>query len=247
MTKNKQSNRRRELENKLSNWLFKRYINLHYYVYKGKLDSKITSILQYDESDVGLSLDSDDKEEYASPGFKKYSKTGYYKIMLSRYLYTIKYIKNKIILDSGCGLGWGSYLISHYPEEIISIDINAKALDFAKKTWNDIKLNFLECSVLDIGSLNRYFDVILGMEVIEHLTSEQGKKYLEECCNNLKKGGVLILSSSFPNSEKEAQIIASRNKYHLKIFTKEEFKKISRKIGFSKLNFMGNFMVVLKK
>ena len=150
-------------------------------------------------------------------------------------------------MDSGCGLGWGSYLISDYPQEIISIDINQKVVNFARKTWKDSKLNFETHSVLDLITLNKKFDVILGFELIEHLTFSDGRRYLDQVFNTLNRKGVLILSSSFPASKEEAKILEKQNKYHLKIFTKSELKLIVREIGFRKIKFIGNFMAAIRK
>lgn len=167
--------------------------------------------------------------------------------MLSRYLYSIKNIENKVVLDSACGLGWGSYLISDYPKEIISIDINKKALDLARTFWKDENLNFYDHSVFDLDSFHRKFDVILGMELIEHLSFELGEKYLEQCMNNLNENGIIILSSYFPETRKQAEISETENEFHLHIFTKQEIKNLCKKIGFSNVHFLGKIMVVIKK
>ena len=230
---------------KIVNKAARKYIILHYYIYKHKLRSKIEKILQFNESNIGLT--PRDQEEQALPGFQKYISSRYYKYMLGRYLYSIKYIKNKTVLDSACGLGWGSCLISEYPKEIISIDIDGGALNFARKHWKDKKLNFRNHSILDLDSLHKKFDVILGMEVIEHLTFNQGNKYLEQCMRNLNENGVIVLSSYFPETRKQAEISQKKNKYHLHIFTKQEIKNICKKTGFFNVHFLGNFMVVIKK
>lgn len=221
------------------------YLNSFFEKYRDKLREKIDYILEHDETSVSLS--SEDQEEQALPGFKKHLETGYYKYMLSRYLYSIDYIRGKQVLDSGCGLGWGSYLIIDFPREILSIETNAKALNFAKEKWKDRRLNFDNHSVLDIDSLNKQFDVILGFELIEHLTFNEGKTYLKQAFNNLSKKGVLILSSSFPDSEEQARLQQKKNKYHLQVFTKSELKNLAKEAGFRKVKFIGNCVVVARK
>ena len=229
---------------RIGNQNYQSYFNSLFEKYRNRL-KKIDYILKYNEVDVDLS--PEEQEEQALPGFSKHMKTGYYKYMLGRYIYSIKYVKNKCVLDTGCGFGWGSYLISDYPRKIISIDINDNALNFAREKWKDQKLNFIRHSVLDLDSLDGNFDVILGFELIEHLTFSAGKRYLEQVFNNLNKKGIVILSSLFPDSEKEAKMAEKRNKYHLKIFTKSEIKAIVREIGFRRINFIGNVVVVIKK
>ncbi|NQT46449.1 MAG: class I SAM-dependent methyltransferase [Candidatus Omnitrophica bacterium] len=230
---------------KIRNKLFRKFIILHYYLYRDELRTKINHVFQYDDLDIGLFFE--EQEEGALPGDKKYSAADYYKYMVSRYIFSIRYIKNKTVLDSGCGFGWGSYLVCNYPEKIISIDLNEKALDFAKSHWDDKKLHFLKCSLLNIDSLNETFDVILGMEIIEHLSSKDGETYLYQCFRNLTDGGILILSSFFPDLRKESEKAEKRNKFHLKIFTKQEIKKLAQHVGFSKIQFLGNLLVILKK
>lgn len=233
------------IKTKLIKKFMKIKVKFYYYLYFLKLKDKIKNILKYDESDVNLN--SINQEEQALPGFLKYKKIKYHKYMFGRYLYSIKYLKTKTILDSGCGFGWGSYLISKYPKEILSIDIDKEALDFARNHWKDKKLNFRNHSVLDLDSLHKKFDVILGMELIEHLTFDQGNKYLEQCMRNLNENGVILLSSYFSENRKQAEMSQKKNNFHLHIFTKQEIKDICKKMGFSNVNFLGDFMVVIKK
>ncbi|MGA1794514.1 MAG: class I SAM-dependent methyltransferase [bacterium] len=229
---------------KIINYIEKKYIISHYYFYRHEIGNKIRMILQYSENDIGLG--SKDQEENALPGFQKYMNSNYYKYMIARYLYSIKYIKNKAVLDSGCGFGWGAFLISHYPREIVSIDRDQGALDFAVAHWRDKKIIFKNHSVLDLDSLGKRFDVILGYELVEHLTFEQCLIYLAQVFTNLKENGMLIMSSYFPRSKNHTEKL-QENKYHLHIFTQEEIKNIGKKIGFSKVRFWGDFMVVIRK
>ena len=154
-----------------------KYIKAHYYFYFPILRDKIKDILRYDEKSIDLS--SEQQEEQALPGFRKYKNIGYHRYMFARYLYSIKFIRNRFVLDAGCGLGWGSYLISDYTNKVVGIDINSEALNFAKRHWKHDKLEFMELSVLELQSLGKRFDVVLSYEVIEHLSFSDGKKFIE--------------------------------------------------------------------
>lgn len=224
------------------------FITKFFEKYKDELNEKINKILPYNEKDVDfLSIDKHGNLEAALPGYSQIVGNGYYKYMLGRYLYAIKYIKRKSVLDAGCGLGWGAYLISEYPSELIAIDINEKAIGFAKKIWNDKKVKFRHNSVLDLNSLRKTFDVILSFEVIEHLKFDEGKLFLERVYASLRKRGFLILSSSFPDSSADAKLIQSRNEFHLKIYSKKELEKYAREVGFRKVFFVGNNISVIEK
>ena len=51
----------------------------------------------------------------------------------------IRYLKNKEVLDSACGLGWCSYLISGFPKKLLSIDIDEPTIKLCKKLWKRAK------------------------------------------------------------------------------------------------------------
>ncbi len=224
------------------------YIISFFEKHKNELNKKINHIMKYNENDLGfLYKDNEGNSEVGLPGRTKNQKTGYYKYMLGRYMYPISYVKNLRVLDAGCGLGWGSYLISEYPSEILSIDVNKKVITFAKEKWNEKKIDFRHYSVLELDSLNKKFDVILCFEVIEHLILNDGKLLLKQAFDSLSEKGLLILSSSFPDLEATAKIVVRKNIFHLKIYTKKELEKFAKEAGFQSVMFIGNTIAVIKK
>lgn len=230
--------------NKILNKLELNYIKLYYYGYYHSLRKKIKQIMTFNEVSIEL---YEDQEEQALPGFEKYQKSGWYRYMLGRYLFAVPYIKNKRVLDAGCGLGWGSYLISDFPESIISIDIDTKSLEFARKAWKDPRLSFRKKSVLEMSGYANLFDVVLSYEVIEHLQYDDGKKYIEQVSAVLHDKGILVMSSAFPLENKVAQELERQNIYHLHIYTKDEIGSILNCNGFQSIKFYGDFMLIAKK
>ena len=109
-------------------------------------------------------------------------------------------------------------------------------------------MEFLKGSFLNLSSfLRKGYDVVLGMETIEHNTYENGKKYLQEIDCVLKRKGILILTSIFPDSEKKAEMIRKENPHHLHIFTKKEITSILSEIGCYKSSFKADLMLTAKK
>lgn len=224
------------------------YIVSFFEKYKDELNEKISHILKYNENDLEFAYEEGGENlEIGLPGHTKSQSTGYYEYMLGRYIYSISYIKNKCVLDAGCGMGWGSYLISDYPREIVSIDINKKAIEFAEEKWNDRKLDFRQHSILELNSLNKKFDVVLSFEVIEHLSLNDGKCFFKQAFDNLSEKGTLILSSSFPDLEETAKMAEITNKFHLKIYTKKELEKFAKEAGFRRVMFIGDSITVIKR
>lgn len=226
----------------------KRYFDYHYYFYKifnKNLNFKIKKILELSEIDINLF--THEQEEQALPGMTKYKKSGWYKYMFGRYLFSLKYIKNKNVLDTACGLGWGSYLISNYPKYLLSIDIDDKSLNFCQKKWQSNKIKFRKLSVLELSKLKILFDVVLGYEIIEHLKYSEGVNYIKEVSKILNSRGILILSSYFPDFKKDAIILKNKNKFHLYIYTKKEMRSILRKNNFHNIKFYGDLIIIAEK
>ena len=233
---------------RIINKLYKYYVMFHcsyYSLFNHNLKHKIRHILRLTESDAGIA--AAEESEQALPGFAPYRQSGYYRYMLGRYLYSIKYIRNKAVLDCACGLGWGSFLISDSPRELLSIDLDKSAIDFSSSTWKSDKLNFIQHSALDVASLNRRFDVILGFELIEHLQFSDGEKLLQQANKALAENGLIILSSWFPSNQETGQNKGLENKFHLHLYTKGEMRNLLAKSGFSEPRFLGSFMLIAAK
>ncbi len=189
----------------------------------------VERILQYRSEDIPLSI----QDERVFPGDQNFFDSGYYKTMLKRYFYAAaKYCKNKTVLDSCSGLGWGSYIISHYAKDVLAFDNNHDILDFCKKNWGKKNIRWQHADALNLASLkDQAFDVALAMETIEHFSAQDGERYLHQLVKKVKKGGILIGTSAFPYSTEEATVVCKRNPAHLHIFTMTEIEKILRQFS----------------
>lgn len=233
---------------KIVNNIFLKYFILHYYFYRffnKNISLKIDEVLKFNENDINLEFNN--QEEQALPGMSKYKKSGWYKYMFGRYLYSLKYIKNKSVLDTACGFGWGSYVISDYPKRIISVDINDKSLEFAKSNWVTNNLCFKKINILELDKLNEKFDVVLSYEVIEHLKLSDGMEYIKSISKVINSGGIVIFSSYFPDTEIDARESEKKNIFHLHIYTKNEIKNILESNGFYRIKFYGNLIIKAEK
>ena len=58
-----------------------------------------------------------------------------------RYKRTIKYIRNKKVLDFGCGIkNWNSEFIGKYPKLIHGLDRSKQCYEEKDKLWNKISM-----------------------------------------------------------------------------------------------------------
>lgn len=111
----------------------------------------------------------------------KYNKKEFQKY-IDRYKYRIKInkldIKNKKIIDLGCGNGVFCFaLIEMGAKEVVGIDFGSKSLKFAnsiaKKFYKNKKIKFLKRNVYKTGFKNNYFDFAIQNGVFHHLKKEQ--------------------------------------------------------------------------
>jgi ubiquinone/menaquinone biosynthesis C-methylase UbiE len=150
------------------------------------------------------------------------------------------YGKGKTVLDSCCGIGWGAFLLDAVASRTIAVDIDAPSLRLAKKLWPCCNTEYVKASALDLPFASETFGLVAAMESVEHFPEHQIDRYLGEISRVLKPGGILIGSSSFPETSKEAESIRARNPFHLHILTRLEMIGRLNNLGFEQIRIFTN-------
>ena len=103
-------------------------------------------------------------------------------------------LKNIKILDIGCGGGLLSEPMCRLGAEVTAIDASKKNISVAKlhSKKNNLKINYI-CTSPEKLKINNKFDVILNMEIVEHV--EDVNFFLESCSSLLKKGGIMFVAT----------------------------------------------------
>jgi len=123
----------------------------------------------------------------------------------------IKYIKENIInsfklktkkkpldkiniLDIGCGGGLLSEPMTRLGANVTGIDASNKNISIAKlhAKKKNLKINYL-CSSPEKLKIQKKFDVILNMEIIEHV--EDINFFMNSCSKLLKKNGLMFVAT----------------------------------------------------
>lgn len=219
-------------------------VNYVYEQEKEKHKETINTILSFDSKLVNFIAE----EERAFPGDENFMKTGYSNVMLKRYFFAGKvFCENKIVLDSCCGIGWGSTILSKYSKKVTSFDIEKESIAFSKQFWKVDNVDFIEGNALDSSFLKKeQFDAVTAFETIEHFSKEDGEKYIFEMAKVLKKNGVLIGTSTFPDTDSQAKKLRLTNPYHLHIFTETELRSILE-ANFIKYHIINQWMFIAIK
>lgn len=122
-------------------------------------------------------------------------------------------IKNKKFLDAGCGLGYFSKVAVSKNASVTGIDIGDKLIDKCIKAVREA--NFIEGAVTQIPFKDKFFDIVLCTEVIEHV--EEPIKAVRELFRVVKPGGYIIITTP--------------NKIYKPLFDMLSFSKIRRYQG----------------
>jgi len=102
--------------------------------------------------------------------------------------------KHERVLDAGCGSGTISYFLSSYAGDVIGIDSNPSAIDYARETFKAPNLQF-RLGQFDNLKSDKPFDKIYCIEVIEHLYEQQVADVLNLFSKLTNPGGHLFLTT----------------------------------------------------
>ena len=105
-----------------------------------------------------------------------------------------KPLDNINILDIGCGGGLLSEPMRRLGANVTGIDASSKNINIAKlhAKKNKLKINYL-CSTPEKLKIQKKFDVILNMEIVEHV--EDINFFINSCSKLLKKNGLMFVAT----------------------------------------------------
>jgi len=103
------------------------------------------------------------------------------------------FLKNKTVLDLGCGWGSSSILLSNYSNKLYAIDISDKSIKGAKqnlKFFSKKKIMIKRMDAERLNFKNNFFDYVYSWGVIHH--SNNPNKIFKNIFRVLKKDGKLF-------------------------------------------------------
>lgn len=109
----------------------------------------------------------------------------------------INFNKNLTILDLGCGSGNFELFFSNQVKEIVALDYNDQALEFLNSELKKRQIQNVKLINSDIKEINRIktdkFDLILIIDVIEHLPAKTVQNLIRYLPKLLKPKGKLVV------------------------------------------------------
>jgi 2-polyprenyl-6-hydroxyphenyl methylase/3-demethylubiquinone-9 3-methyltransferase len=99
------------------------------------------------------------------------------------------------LLDIGCGGGLLSEPMARLGATVVGADAAARNIPVARLHAKQmgLQIDYRHCAAEDLAAAGEVFDVVLNMEVVEHVADPQG--FLTACQGLLKPGGLMICST----------------------------------------------------
>ena len=144
-----------------------------------------------------------------------------------------KFIWKPLVVDVGCGSGVGSNVLSQEADFVWGIDKNELSIRFAKEAFSRIKngiyyssqISFDVFDIVNEGRETMKFDVVVAIEVIEHIADCE--KFLEQIIkkfDNKTPNNPTEYYISTPNrNNKSISKDRPKNKYHVREMSSQEF------------------------
>lgn len=217
----------------------------HYGYRYPRLRERVRNVMRRTANEGAVAIDG--HTERGLPGHSEHRRFGYHRYMMARYMYAIPYVRGKDVLEIGCGLGWGAHLISEFPASLTCVDRSESAISYARREWQDPAVEYSVRSVEELHASDQTYDVVLAYELIEHLEVEGGRHLIRGIARLLRPGGVVIMSSYFPDHEWQARQAETKNPFHPHIYTKRELRELLAEVGIAEHRFKGNLLLVARK
>jgi 2-polyprenyl-3-methyl-5-hydroxy-6-metoxy-1,4-benzoquinol methylase len=119
-------------------------------------------------------------------------------------------VKNKEVLDIGCGVGDLSLLLSTKGAHVTGIDISRGMIDLCKmraERYSIGDIDFRQMNALDLKFDRGSFDIVIGAAIVHHIPDL--RVFFEECKRVLKSGGFIL----FEEPQRDNPIVQFNRKF----------------------------------
>jgi 2-polyprenyl-3-methyl-5-hydroxy-6-metoxy-1,4-benzoquinol methylase len=139
-----------------------------------------------------------------------------------RYGFAAKRCRGKRVLDAGCGSGYGTRILGQEATECVGVDSDPEAVRLAESLFSTPGVRFVVADGTRLEALtNEGFDVVVALEVLEHLPTESVPAFMEAVRRVLTPDGTFVVSVA-----NRAHRDRQENPFHLSEMLFEEFKEL---------------------
>src|SRR6266576_2146363 len=99
-------------------------------------------------------------------------------------------------LDLGCGEGRNSLLLAHYGFHVHAVDNSSQGIQKLEQYAHSQGLDNIDGEVADVRTVwltTNFYDAVVAVTILDHVTEEEGKKVTESMIDALKPGGFTFI------------------------------------------------------
>lgn len=143
------------------------------------------------------------------------------------YLHLIGHCADAVVLEAGCGEGYGAQLIRTVARRVVALDYDELTSQHVARAYP--QLNVLRGNLATLPLRDGSVDVVANLQVIEHLWDQEG--FLAECRRVLRPGGTLIVTTPNRLTFSPGQD-TPLNPFHTRELAPSELDEMVREAGF---------------
>lgn len=107
------------------------------------------------------------------------------------YLALARHCADAVVLEAGCGEGYGAELLAGVARRVIAVDYDESATAHVRARYP--RVGVLRANLVLLPVRSGVVDVVASFQVIEHLWDQGG--FLAECRRVLRPGGALLITT----------------------------------------------------
>lgn len=147
---------------------------------------------------------------------------------LERYRFAARHIREGLVADIACGVGYGSFLLVSTCERInhiYAVDNDRSSIEFAANRYAHPRITFIATDATAFCPPEK-LQSIVSLETLEHLADPRA--FVRQMADQLQVGGTFIGSVPVTPS-------MDANPYHLHDFSINQFKKMFLSVGMKEI------------
>jgi SAM-dependent methyltransferase len=149
------------------------------------------------------------------------------------YVRLLSHCVDAVVLDAGCGEGYGADLLATVARRVVAADYDPPAVAHVRHRYPAVTAVRTNLAVLPVRSAA--VDVVGNFQVIEHLWDQEA--FLAECHRVLRPGGLLLITTPNRITFSPGQD-TPLNPYHTRELDAGELADLLRGTGFT-VDFLG--------